>query len=182
MIKSVPTNKALTTLIQGLSTDAKPTTNVLAFTLFIEEDTGTIYQFTGESWELYNPGGSFSAIAASMGTTNDFVDVVFSDVPQDFNPVTGVRILVDGVDDLKPATTAVLSGQTLTYALNSVASTSSNVVWEYTSPPGIISDGTDLAPSINLTAQVGIPATANNVITPQGDTIATPQLDDVIWQ
>lgn len=49
-VESVPSANALTKLMVGLSTDTKPTQNVLAFTLFIESDTGTIYRFSGDSW------------------------------------------------------------------------------------------------------------------------------------
>lgn len=159
MVNSVPTSKARTSLFRGLSTDKKPSLNVQAFSLFIEEDTGVVFIWTDASWVIYNPSGIFSAIAADMGATQDLVVVTFSDVPQNFDPIAGVRILVDGVDDLKPGSPAILSGNTLTYPLNSLAPTNVSVVWEYTSPPGIISDGVDLAPSIALTAQSAIPAT-----------------------
>lgn len=136
-------------------------------------------------WDFWCTGGGafgFAAISATMGVTNDLVIVTFNDIPQNFNPVAGVVIEVDGTDDLKPATVPVLSGNTLTYALNSVASGTVLVQWILSQPPSLISDGADLAPSTTLTAQTGTPVATNSVITPQGDTIATPQLDDVIWQ
>lgn len=49
-VQTVSSANALTHLYVGDSTDAKPTQNVLAFSLFIERDTGTIYRFSGASW------------------------------------------------------------------------------------------------------------------------------------
>lgn len=99
------------------------------------------------------PQLGFSAVSASMGATQDKVVVAFNDVPQDFTPIAGVQILVDGVDDLNAAIAPVLSGQTLTYTLNGLAPADVLIQWVYVQPPGLISDGTDLAPSRTLTAQ-----------------------------
>ena len=71
-----------------------------------------------------------------------------------------------GVDDLNAAVAPVLNGQTLTYTLNSVAPTGVLVQWIYSQPPGLISDGVDLAPSRTLTAQT---VTTDAVITDPAD-------------
>ena len=39
------------TCYQGLSTDNKPTENVVLNALFLELDTGDFYYFDGDSWE-----------------------------------------------------------------------------------------------------------------------------------
>jgi len=52
-VKSVPSHKALTQLFEGLSSDTKPSVNVESYALFIENDTGTIYQYTGATWQIY---------------------------------------------------------------------------------------------------------------------------------
>jgi len=97
----------------------------------------------------------FRALFASMGVTQDKVVVSFSDVPQNFTPIAGVQILIDGLDGLNAAIAPVLSGATLTYTLNNVQPTDVNIQWVYSEPPGLISDGIDLAPSRTLTAQAG---------------------------
>lgn len=115
-------------------------------------------------WDFWCTGGGafgFAAIGAAMGVTNDKVVVTFNDVPQNFNPIAGVVIEVDGVDDLNAAVAPVLNGNTLTYTLNSVASTNVLIQWIYSQPPGLISDGVDLAPSTTLTAQSGVVTTSH---------------------
>jgi hypothetical protein len=115
--------------------------------------TGANNDMLYEFWCVLGGTFGFGAINAAMGSGNDTVIVTFNAVPQDFDPVAGVVILVDGVDDLKTGSPAILSGQTLEYPLNSSAPNSVLVEWQYSEPPGLISDGTDLAPSRNLTAQ-----------------------------
>ncbi len=109
-------------------------------------------------WDFWCTGGGafgFAAISAAMGVTNDLVIVTFNDVPQNFNPIAGVVIEVDGVDDLNAAVAPVLLGGTLTYTLNGVAAGTVSVQWIYSQPPGAISNGVDLAQSRTLTAQAG---------------------------
>ncbi len=120
--------------------------------------TGALNDRLWEFWCTLGGVFGFSAINATMGVTNDLVVITFSDVPQNFTPIAGVRILVDGIDDLNAAVAPVLNGQTLTYTLNSVALITSNIDWEYSQPPGLISDGVDLAPSRTLRAQQGLSA------------------------
>ena len=115
-------------------------------------------------WDFWCTGGGafgFAAIGAAMGVTNDKVVVTFNDVPQNFNPIAGVVIEVDGVDDLNAALAPVLNGNSLTYTLNSVAPVTATVIWKYQAPPGIISDGTDLAGGAQLVAQEGVPIQEN---------------------
>jgi len=52
MINQVSSANALTQLYSAISTDAKPTVAVLAFSLIIEEDTGDIYRYSGTTWFL----------------------------------------------------------------------------------------------------------------------------------
>lgn len=116
--------------------------------------TGALNDMLWEFWCVLGGVFGFGAVSAAMGVTNDLVVVTFNDVPQNFNPIAGVVIEVDGVDDLNAAVVPVLNGQTLTYTLNSVAPAGVLVQWIYTQPPGLISDGVDLAPSRTLTAQM----------------------------
>jgi len=51
-VETVPSANALTKLFVGDSSDDKPTQNVLAFSLFIESDTGTIFRYSGASWYI----------------------------------------------------------------------------------------------------------------------------------
>lgn len=118
---------------------------------------GNLTDMFHEFWCVLGGVFGFGAISAAMGVTNDLVVVTFNDIPQNFNPIAGVVIEVDGVDDLNAAVAPVLNGQTLTYTLNSVAPADVLIQWIYSQPPGLISDGVDLAPSRTLTAQTATP-------------------------
>jgi hypothetical protein len=40
-------------LLYGLSTDTKPTTGYSTNSLFVESDTGSVYYWSGSSWNLF---------------------------------------------------------------------------------------------------------------------------------
>lgn len=53
-IDSVPTPQKF----KGLSTDTKPTDNVPALSVFIETDTGSVFEYSGTSWNQTSTGGA----------------------------------------------------------------------------------------------------------------------------
>ena len=55
-IDSVPTPQKF----KGLSTDTKPTDNVPALSVFIETDTGSVFEYSGTSWNQTSTGGAIS--------------------------------------------------------------------------------------------------------------------------
>jgi hypothetical protein len=124
--------------------------------------TGTLNDRLSEFWCVLGGVFGFGAVSAAMGGSQQFVVITFNDVPQNFSPIAGVQILVDGVDDLNSAISPLPVGSTLTYQLNSLAPDDVLIQWVYSQPPGLISDGVDLAPSRTLVAQQEstVPATA----------------------
>jgi hypothetical protein len=118
--------------------------------------TGSLNDRQLDFWCIGGGVLGFRAESATMGGTNFQVVVTFSGVPQNYDPITGVQITVDGVDELNSGVAPLLIGNTLTYTLNYTAASVDEVRWIYAQPPGLISDGTSLAPSTNLQAQAQI--------------------------
>ena len=56
---------------KGLSTDTKPTQNVQAMSLFIETDTGSVFEYSGTSWKQISASGAALVIQGVVGTAQN---------------------------------------------------------------------------------------------------------------
>ncbi len=57
-VSSIISSSALTQLYYGLSADTKPAAGVQAFALFMETDTGNVFEYSGGQWTQIVTGGA----------------------------------------------------------------------------------------------------------------------------
>ncbi len=57
-VSSIISSSALTQLYYGLSADTKPSAGVQAFALFMETDTGNVFEYSGGQWTKIVSGGA----------------------------------------------------------------------------------------------------------------------------
>jgi hypothetical protein len=128
--------------------------------------------------------GAIRATSARMGATQSLVIVTYSKTPINSADMTGMVIEVEGVDDLS-ATATSLSGNEVTYTLNSpAAELETAVIWRYSGGGTIVdSDGEPLKEGA-LTAQkkTSPPVTGNNWATESGGVWNTETGDNWILE